>query len=660
MKAWCFLMTILYLFIFLSIASRVDAATCESICKYDTNASLFEEQCTGTFGNVTLTGKPNGKNADLTISTETLSGIGEEKLCVVMDIKGNNGVLSVQEPYIQCKVVEINNSTYTGAVSFPVTSSVNHTFSVFSNAALTNGSSCSDTLTVSFQSSNLPTPTQTPVPNQLCIDQIGEDCVPSGSIICDDSIDQSRGVGFDCKPLCKGYYCKVSGLSGGVVDAEYVKPKSASDLAKQLSGNCGQNGLACCDIELNSFIDNESPDFLGESGNDKYSGIFGWFGDIKSAIFGDTINTITSVAENKTPCNDSLKLDLLLKEDGSIIPAENKYVKSQEESEGSSKSEGYYVVDKALRYVCDDLSRLSSEYDQCLEDNNLDKDEIPYSQVKTCTCRDPDAPSNSPLEGSAKQVFNFLDEMIWGQIVSRVSEKNKADCLQCLTDGKNCQEFPAGFTKSGYHCADNDQASDNLFDYIEYLDAVRISTGKSQDQVLASNLSNTSGDVLGIWDNIRTVVCSFSGNDVASRQCRQCILSAGFWNRGGCTAAALSVRHISNLCRNIESGSSERTKCEECSTSGGVWTGIGCMVLNVQEVIQKQIFGIGLGFSGVASLFCIIFASFRMQTSAGDPEKVKQAQELITSCITGLIIVIFAVVILQVIGVDILRIPGLE
>lgn len=654
MKAWRFLMTILYLFIFLSIASRVEAATCESVCKYDNNTSLFEEQCTGTFGNVTLTGKPNGNNADLTISTESLSGIGEEKLCVVMDLKGNNGVLNVQEPYIQCKVVEINNSTYQGAVSFPVTSSVDHTFSVFSNAALTNGSSCSDTLTVSFQSSNLPTPTQTPVPNQLCIDQIGEDCVPSGSITCDDSIDQSRGVGLDCKPLCKGYYCKVIGLSGGVVDAEYVEPNSASDLAKQLSGNCGQHGLACCDVELKSLIENESPDFLNESGESRYSGIFGWFGELKSAIFGDTINTITSVSENKTPCNDSLKLDLLLK-DGSKIRAENEYVRSQEKSEGSSESEGYYVVDKMQS--CDPNS---PGYEDCFALNYGKKDEIPYSRVDECKCTDPDAPSDSPIEGSAKQVFDFTDKMIFDQIVSRVSEKNKADCLQCLESGKNCQEFPAGFTKSGYHCADNDQATDNLFDYIDYLDSVRVGIGKSQDQVLVSNLSNISGDVLGTWDNIRTGVCNFSGNDAATRQCRQCILSAGFWNRGGCTAKMLSSMHISNLCRNIESGSSERTKCEECSASGGVWTGIGCMILNVQEVIQKQIFGIGLGFSGVASLFCIIFASFRMQTSAGDPEKVKQAQELITSCITGLIIVIFAVVILRIIGVDILRIPGLE
>ena len=39
---------------------------------------------------------------------------------------------------------------------------------------------------------------------------------------------------------------------------------------------------------------------------------------------------------------------------------------------------------------------------------------------------------------------------------------------------------------------------------------------------------------------------------------------------------------------------------------------------------------------------------------------LKKAQELITSCIMGLMLIIFSIFILRLIGVDILKIPGFE
>jgi len=47
-----------------------------------------------------------------------------------------------------------------------------------------------------------------------------------------------------------------------------------------------------------------------------------------------------------------------------------------------------------------------------------------------------------------------------------------------------------------------------------------------------------------------------------------------------------------------------------------------------------------------------------MQSSQGNPEKLKKAQEMITSCIMGLMLIIFSVFILKLIGVNILKIPG--
>jgi len=102
----------------------------------------------------------------------------------------------------------------------------------------------------------------------------------------------------------------------------------------------------------------------------------------------------------------------------------------------------------------------------------------------------------------------------------------------------------------------------------------------------------------------------------------------------------------------------EYQSCMKCNyLEKGVWTAIGCVYSDFSKTIKEVIFPVAIGFAGLISLGCIIFASFTMQTSAGDPEKVKKAQELITSCIAGLIVVIFSVFILRVIGVDILRIP---
>ena len=103
----------------------------------------------------------------------------------------------------------------------------------------------------------------------------------------------------------------------------------------------------------------------------------------------------------------------------------------------------------------------------------------------------------------------------------------------------------------------------------------------------------------------------------------------------------------------------EQKSCKECAnTEAGVWTALGCFNGNLSEFITKNIMNTGIGIAGGISLLCIMLAAFQMQTSAGNAEKVKKAQELMTNCITGLMVIIFSVFILKIIGVDILKIPG--
>lgn len=98
--------------------------------------------------------------------------------------------------------------------------------------------------------------------------------------------------------------------------------------------------------------------------------------------------------------------------------------------------------------------------------------------------------------------------------------------------------------------------------------------------------------------------------------------------------------------------------CKTCISGGGVWTGIGCVQADIQSFIQDTLLRLGIGIAGGIAMLCIMFAAFQMQTSGGNAEKLKKAQELLTNCITGLMVIIFSTLILKIIGVDILKIPG--
>jgi len=53
----------------------------------------------------------------------------------------------------------------------------------------------------------------------------------------------------------------------------------------------------------------------------------------------------------------------------------------------------------------------------------------------------------------------------------------------------------------------------------------------------------------------------------------------------------------------------------------------------------------------------IVFAGFQMTTAGGDPKKVQAAKELLVSALSGLVIIVLSVVLLNFIGVSVL---GLE
>lgn len=86
-------------------------------------------------------------------------------------------------------------------------------------------------------------------------------------------------------------------------------------------------------------------------------------------------------------------------------------------------------------------------------------------------------------------------------------------------------------------------------------------------------------------------------------------------------------------------------------------TAIGQISTEPQSFV-KSIFTIVLGLAGGIALILIMVSGYRFMASQGNPEQVTAARDHLISAIVGLLFIIFSFVILQVIGVDILRIPG--
>jgi hypothetical protein len=101
--------------------------------------------------------------------------------------------------------------------------------------------------------------------------------------------------------------------------------------------------------------------------------------------------------------------------------------------------------------------------------------------------------------------------------------------------------------------------------------------------------------------------------------------------------------------------------CELCfkKDPAEAWTAIGCIPTSPSGFIEKFL-STGVGIAGGIAFLLILFAGFQMMTSAGNPEKLNAGKELMTSAISGLVLIVFSIFLLRLIGVTILQLPEFE
>lgn len=118
----------------------------------------------------------------------------------------------------------------------------------------------------------------------------------------------------------------------------------------------------------------------------------------------------------------------------------------------------------------------------------------------------------------------------------------------------------------------------------------------------------------------------------------------------------------------LPSGASAATPCTgpNCSKAGGescdnngFKTAIGC-IRTEPVALVKDVMTFIIGISGGFAFLMMLLGAFQMLTSAGNPETLAAGKDRFTSAVIGLLFVIFAVLLLQIIGFDILKLPGFK
>lgn len=118
-------------------------------------------------------------------------------------------------------------------------------------------------------------------------------------------------------------------------------------------------------------------------------------------------------------------------------------------------------------------------------------------------------------------------------------------------------------------------------------------------------------------------------------------------------------------CTNFDTTGSEQANpnklfCIPGNESSGINTAIGCIPVGSGNELITAILNIAIGLGGGIALALILYGVFIVTTSAGMPDKLKAGSEIITSAVVGLIFILLSIFLVNLIGINILGIPGLS
>jgi len=684
-----FFCTLISLCFILLNANQTHAIT-ESACinNYCSNAALSSEILNyNAFSKVSDELRYDSANSQLVADIEyTWTGGGGKSFCGVLSQRQLVDNL-IENTILSCQIIPLRSTegsnTQTAHFTYKPNkkpSSGEYTFAVGARSNDTNDAE----LVRFFENAvnlviepgdSIPTPSPTQVPGEDCVGQslsfayAGTCCDPEN-----DANDLQVTVDDQEKrlPYCDGYKCDplpdnlldtqpsnpdqtiICKKEGGWVQADLYK-RSDEDIKKavdQATQSCGYLGEQCClpNVLPPPHIDNWMTKYILDP-------LQNWIYDVigiesMTKDIETDINNITG----GTICKQTGTVpEISFTDETPPKVVDNVFFAGNEKDD----EEPHYQFTPSDRYTDQQICiNWAKDVEGCKDASTtptiipLTPTPIPESEVESCTCVSVDGETTDVFSSDVVNPNNISIDEIQQQICS-----GDRDCMICLDKKMYWQDW----LNKGEQCvADKEMATDNLNKYI------------NPDQPQGNNTSTIAEadkpSVLGItFPSSRAPAlkqlqqyieaCSNSGlSEEMARACGSCRENANFWGSWGCSKTYVDVGHILNLCRTLDG--EEYESCKICTSSGRMWTAIGCVDINLQGIIQEQIFGWGIGLAGVSAILCIIYSAFILQTSGNNPEKIKQAQDTMTACITGLVVIILSVFILNVIGVDILRIPG--
>lgn len=98
---------------------------------------------------------------------------------------------------------------------------------------------------------------------------------------------------------------------------------------------------------------------------------------------------------------------------------------------------------------------------------------------------------------------------------------------------------------------------------------------------------------------------------------------------------------------------------EPCNDANGPGfkTAIGCIHTTPKGFVKDFLtFAVSIG--GGLAFVMMLFGSFQMMTSGGNPQNLQGGKDTLQNAIIGLLFIIFSILLMKIIGIDILNIPG--